>query len=359
MALLVLAALILWWFGRRLDWAEVRRSVGQADAWRLVAAAICISVAYLWRACRWRALLRPLTDSSLRESFAATTVGFSAVFIFGRAGEVVRPIVLPLRDRRVRPAASFVTIMIERLFDTVTVVLVFAFNLIWFRPPASHAAEFAKVRLVGVGLLLLAALGIAGLMWFRRRSRGAVSWVEKKLAQISFIPQRAAHAVASLLEHLAEALGVLSNARDLAVALGWTALVWFTIGLASWFVLRAFGLPFGAGETAFVLGSEMLGSVVPTPGGAAGGFHAATAAGLVLLGVPLDQAAAIAIIAHPINFAPALIFALYYILRGDINITRLRELSNSEEVEHAVEGEITDSPDAKMTDDFEALAAHE
>src|SRR5207245_474484 len=83
------------------------------------------------RAIRWRTLLTPLTKASLREVWIATCVGFAAVLMIGRAGEIVRPVVLPMRDPRVRPAASIVTIMIERLYDTMTVVVMFGLNLFW------------------------------------------------------------------------------------------------------------------------------------------------------------------------------------------------------------------------------------
>ena len=140
-ALLLLAAVIIWLFGRKLDWHQVKTAVRSSD-WRLIVIAIVIILlAYLWRVVRWQALLKPLTETSLREVWIATCVGFAAVLTIGRAGEVVRPLALPMRDRRVRPAASFVTIMIERLYDTITVVLMFSVNLLWFKP-ASTAAEF-------------------------------------------------------------------------------------------------------------------------------------------------------------------------------------------------------------------------
>jgi uncharacterized membrane protein YbhN (UPF0104 family) len=104
-------------------------------------------------------------------------------------------------------------------------------------------------------------------------------------------------------------------------------------------VLRAFGLPFGITETVFVMGWSLVGSLVPTPGGAAGAFHAATAAALIFLGVARETAAAVSIVMHLINFGPAVIFALFYILRGDISLSRLRLLTSSEAVEHAVEDE--------------------
>jgi hypothetical protein len=101
-ALLVLAGLIIWLFGRKLDWHQVKVSVEQSD-WRLILIAIVIILlAYLWRVTRWQALLKPLTPTSIREVWIATCVGFAAVLTIGRAGEVVRPLALPMRDRRVR-----------------------------------------------------------------------------------------------------------------------------------------------------------------------------------------------------------------------------------------------------------------
>ncbi|HEV2913249.1 MAG TPA: lysylphosphatidylglycerol synthase transmembrane domain-containing protein [Pyrinomonadaceae bacterium] len=359
-ALVVLAALILWWFGRGLNWAEVRESVRLADARLLASAILVVSLTYLIRAYRWRALLAPLTPASLRELFVATTVGFGSVFLFGRAGEVVRPVVLPLRDRRVRPAASFVTIMVERLCDSVAVVVLFAANLLWFRAPASDAAQFAHVREAGLILLVVALVGVGSLIWFERRSARAVHWLDQRLARLRFVPERVRHAAVSTLEQLATALQVLAHPRELLVTATWTALLWLAITLANGLVIRAFGLPFGFGETVFVLGWALVGSLVPTPGGAAGAFHAATAAGLIFLGVAREKAAAASIVIHLVDFAPAVLFGLYYVLRGDINIRRLRELTSSEAVEHAVEDEklepVAGQTKAEEEEDLEALA---
>lgn len=353
-ALLLLAVIIFWWFWRRLGlrWEDVSSSVAQSD-WRLLGLAFAVvCLTYLLRAFRWGALLAPLTPASLRELFVATTVGFSGVFLAGRAGEVVRPVVLPLRDRRVRPAAAFVTIMVERICDMLAVVVIFALNLLLFSVPVERVAEFAHGRAGSVvvwmfthghvaGLLLLAvvALSLIGLAWFRRRSTSAIGWLDKRFSRWPFMPTRLRHAIVSTLEQLARALGVLVNARELLVISGWTTLVWFAILIANWLVLRAFGMPFGLRQAVFIMGWSLVGSLVPTPGGAAGAFHAATAFGLIVLGVSESQAAAAAIIIHLIDFGPALVFGLYYVLRGDINVTRLRQLTSSEAVEHAVEDE--------------------
>lgn len=336
---MLLAGLIIWLFGRRLDWQQVKLALRQSD-WRLILiAGLIILVAYLWRAIRWQTLLKPLTEASLKEIWIATCVGFAAVLTIGRAGEVVRPVVLPMRDHRVRPAASFVTIMIERLYDTITVVLIFALNLLWLEPPNGSQLDFRLARIVGFGFLAVALVAVVLLIWFKRHSQTAISWLESKLDPSSKLGVRIKHATVSTLEQLATALNVLSDIRLLGTTVFWSLCLWGSVALANMLVFRAFGISFGWPQVFFVLGWSMVGSAVPTPGGAAGAFHAATGAALVWLGVGKDQAAAAAIIIHLIDFGPAALFGAFYFLRGDVNLTRLRAMISANAVEHAVEDE--------------------
>jgi uncharacterized protein (TIRG00374 family) len=322
-----------------LNWAEVRRAVSHSNPYLLGAAVAVICFAYLVRSLRWGALLRPLGPARFSALFAATTIGFSALFLIGRTGEVVRPVVLPMRDPRVRPSAAFVTIMVERLYDMIAVVLMFAVNLLWFKPADSVRNEFQKVRITGIALLICAVLAVAVLALLRRNSVPAISWLNRVLTSWRFVPTRLTRLVVSMLEQLARALRVLANVRELAETIGWTALLWLGIVLANLLVLRAFGLPFGLTETIFVLGWSLVGSLVPTPGGAAGAFHAATAAGLIFLGIAKEMAAAISIVMGIVDFGSALLFGVYYFIRGDLNFSRLRALASPEAVEHVVEDE--------------------
>jgi hypothetical protein len=57
------------------------------------------------------------------------------------------------------------------------------------------------------------------------------------------------------------------------------------------------------------------------------------------------------IILNLVYFAPALLFGLYYFLRSDISVARLRQLSSPEAVEHAVEDEeieLSNAPDKAL-----------
>jgi uncharacterized protein (TIRG00374 family) len=358
--LCALAIAILWWFGRKLDWVEVRQALGQTNKSLLAFAVVIVCSSYLLRAYRWGALLAPLGPARIKHLFAATTIGFGAVFLIGRMGEVVRPVILPLREPRVRASASFVTIMVERIYDMLAVVVLFAANLLWFVPPSKVASELSRVRITGIVLLVAVLSGVAGLVWYRHRSSSAVAWVDNRLHRWGFIPQRITRVVISTMEQLARALRVLANARELAVTIAWTALIWGGIVVANLLVLRAFGLNFGVTQAIFVLGWSLVGSLVPTPGGAAGAFHAATAAGLIFLGVERETAAAISIVMHVIDFGPSVIFGFFYFVRGDINFARLRSLSSPEALEHAVEDEsITPEDDLALEGRLESIATGE
>lgn len=339
--LLLFAVFLLWFFGRNLDWAQVRQSLGTADPFYLGLAFLIVCIGYLLRAIRWRVLLAPITETSLRELFATTTVGFAAIFLVGRAGEIVRPMWLPMRDRRVRPSAALVTIGLERVFDLASLISFFSFSLIWFRARSGHEAEYASIKLVGNIMLGGAVVFIAMLVVYHWRSEAIISWAGRA-SHRRFVPVRIRSIGLSLMRQLAVSLNMLRSWREIVWVSFWTITLWFAISLPTFLVLRAFGLPLSFVDSIFVMGVASMGSLVPTPGGAAGAFHAATAGSLILIGVDAPVAAAVSILMHLIYFAPAVVFGLYYFLHGDISVERFRSLLSSE---HAVEEIESDSPD--------------
>lgn len=341
--LFLAAAFILWFFGRNLDLQEVSRSLGQAKAAYIISAVLIICLGYFLRAVRWKVLLEPITETSLKELFATTTVGFAAVFFVGRAGEIVRPMWLPMRDKRVRPSAALVTLGVERIFDLASIICFFAFNLLWFNVPSGREEQFKYIQLAGYLMLVGVAVGFAALVIYQRNSERIIAWMER-LTDRKFIPQRIRKIILSILTQLAAALGILRDWRETVRIIFWTFTLWLAIAVPTWLVLQAFDLPLTFSDSLFIMGFAAVSSVVPTPGGAAGAFHAATAGGLIFLNVPQEKAAAASIAMHLVYFAPAVIFGFYYFLRGDISISRFRNLLSGEhaveEIEHEKESRV-------------------
>jgi len=333
------AVFIFWFFGRNLNWTEVSESLRKASPGYLLLACLIISLGYLLRAKRWQVLLEPITPTSLKELFATTTVGFTAVSLVGRAGEIVRPMWLSMRDKRVRPSAAIVTLGLERIFDLAALICFFAVNLLWLEPPAGHESDFNYVKLVGVGMLSAVVIGFAGLYLYLRISQRVIGWY----SATGFSKNRIGKILLSILTQLATSLSILRDWREFLSVVFWTLLLWFAIAVPTWLVLLAFDLPLGFSESLFVMGWAAVGSVVPTPGGAAGAFHAATAGGLIFLGISNEEAAAVSIAMHLVYFAPAIVFGIYYFFHGDISIERFRSLLSSENAVEEIESE---SPNA-------------
>jgi uncharacterized protein (TIRG00374 family) len=343
-ALCLLAAAVLVWFGWSLDWAEVSADIARAD-WRLIALAVAlIWLTYFIRGLRWKALLTPLAPrASLRETYGATTVGFAAIFLVGRAvGEVLRPAFLTVRDHEVKPGPAFVTIAVERIFDTAAVVVLFAANMVVLRLPGVGEEVSSRIRMWGLILLAATLAGLVALALVRPHADAVSAWLEAKSERLPRLVGRGLKIFAGLLGQTAQALGVLTDARQLFVVVGWTASLWAAVTLANMFVLRAFGLPVGVSETVFVLGWSLVGSLVPTPGGGAGTYHAATAYSLIAyFGVAEMEAKAAVIVLNLVVFGAALPFGLYYFLRSGVSLSRLRELAATEE-EAVAENKVVD-----------------
>src|SRR5215216_513769 len=132
---------------------------------------------YIVRVLRWRALLKPMARPPLSALFRATMIGFTALFLMGRAAEIiVRPAVLSVKER-VHLSASYATVMIEQVFDMVMVVAFFAVNLLVFayrNYDADAMRLFGYIEVAGAVLLLASSAGSYWLSIFMSRRASAL-----------------------------------------------------------------------------------------------------------------------------------------------------------------------------------------
>ncbi len=323
------ALVLLGWFVHRLEWHVVQESFRQMDG-RFILLGMCpIVLTYLVRSLRWQIFLAPIGTSGIRDLFAANTVGYSAIFIFGRVGEAVRPVILSLREC-IRPSASVATLVVERIYDMVAVGVLFALDLTAGSELSRRVADahvLNALKMTGWILLLIIGGGIYGLSLFRRRAPGVLAFVERHLA---WLPTSARLVILHVLGHLAEGLYVLHDLRGFVLTLGYTVLLWGLVVISFFCVGLAFGVELSLPSILFILGWAMIGSVVPTPGGSAGAFHTTAMAGLMWVGVEKNLAASVAIMLHIVSFGTALVFGPYFLIRDGLSVRMLRRLVESE-----------------------------
>src|SRR4029079_14736415 len=92
-------------------------------------------------------------------------IGFAASALLpARAGEVLRPYLLARREQ-LPPTACFATIILERLLDLITVLLLFVAFVLWVDPAhvSGHSGLYGRVKMGG---LTAAGASVAGLVVF-------------------------------------------------------------------------------------------------------------------------------------------------------------------------------------------------
>src|SRR6204780_5034164 len=87
------------WRRSGFAWHEFSAALENVD-WSWLALALALILAtYVGRALRWEVMLRPLKkNTTLWPVFSATAIGFTAVVLFGRAGEPVRPYLIAKKE---------------------------------------------------------------------------------------------------------------------------------------------------------------------------------------------------------------------------------------------------------------------
>lgn len=323
---LALAALLLWVFLRNLDLAAVAEAIGRAHAgWVAVAVGISLLVIPI-RSWRWTWLLRTVGKVRQRDANVATCIGFAASTLLpARAGEVVRPVALA-RLARVPVAPALLSVLIERLIDLLSVLVLFiVFALGGFAPPEIGGDASVRLQLLRRSALVLGAgtaVALVVMSALGRNPEAAMRLLDRLLARL---PSRLASRLRTLVAHLLAALQPLETFRDAVVLTVSSAVLWLVICLQIHATLLAFDLRFPYPVSFFVLTWAVLGLAIPTPGGV-GGYHAAVAYCLTgFYAVPATTAAALAVVAHAISFVPITLLGLLFLAASGLTLGKLKE----------------------------------
>ncbi|HET9217725.1 MAG TPA: lysylphosphatidylglycerol synthase transmembrane domain-containing protein [Terriglobia bacterium] len=297
------------------DWALFVSSLSTFHPGWLAASVAFSLMTYLLRAVRWRVLLAPVKRVPTGPLFWATIVGFAAIYILGRAAEFARPVWLT-RTQQVPFTTSMATIIVERFLDALMLIAVFALALMTVELPGDAAVVLSSLKNAGWLVAGIAAASMALLFVLRSH----VAWIAGYIRHTRF------PAVAALVEDFARGLSFVGSTRILATVILHSAALWMVIALQSWFMFFAMRLDFSLAAVTLVMVAVAIGSLAQLPG-IGGGFQVAWIfCTTTLLMLPAEQAAATALFAFVLSYAPTIIVAALYLLAQGISV---REFTNS------------------------------
>jgi glycosyltransferase 2 family protein len=318
-----LLALVLY----NVDLRGVAREIVHARFEWLVLSLLTMFANLAIRAWRWQYLLEPLGATSFANAFRATAVGFAATSILpARAGEVIRPYFLS-RHEPMSATAAFATVILERVLDMLTVLVLLAAYVFFFRPElaTTNAVAFEAVKWAG-GTAAVAALATLVVFFVLAGDPARLGRTLFRLERV--LPSTLAGLLARVAEKFATGLGAVRRPGRLLVALILSVPLWLSIAMGIWAASVAFHLAIPFTGSFLVVALLVVGVAVPTPG-AVGGFHAAFKfAATTFFGAPDDAAVGAAIVLHALTIGPNLLLGLFFAAQAGLNITVMKQLAD-------------------------------
>jgi hypothetical protein len=285
-----ISALFLALAVRRVEWRESLAALQRANYLYLVP----LMGAGIWtlyiRAQRWRVFLKPIGVPPIRPLFHATNIGFMANMLLPlRAGEVIRP-VLASRQVGLPLGGVLATIVLERIFDMFTVLLLFGLSVM-IVPLSEQAITWGWM--------------LTGLAAFIGASMGFLRWQEDLALRLirrfcDLLPGRLGASAYGFAAGFIKALEILGSPADFARAFAWSLYLWMVIALLNGIGLVMFHLPV---QSALVVTAIIAIAVsVPSAPGYIGSFQLGCVVGLAMYSVTESDAIAFSFVHHLAQF---------------------------------------------------------
>lgn len=329
----VLAGLVYMQFRtwRNFDWATFFSQTGQVNKLRIAFAIGWIYLAYVMRAVRWSVFLRPVRRSSTARLFSPTVIGFTALALLGRAGEMIRPYLIARKENLPFPSQMAVW-AVERIFDLGA----FAFLLLTaiVLSPITRGL-LGNYRVGGSSTFVAVLIGACACILAIWKGDSVVARMTSGLSPgIS----KFGKLVAFRIQEFRSGLNTVQDFASFVQASLVSLVMWIMISFSYREVLHSYGagpLHMPLSQVPLLMLSSMVGSLIALPG-VGGGTQLATIFTLQrIFDAPRELAASCGILLWLVTFASIVPLGLILAHRERLSI---RELSA--ETQHAEEEDV-------------------
>lgn len=312
---LVVSVALLAFVVYQTDPAKIMDSLRQADYVYLVPALGVYFAGVGIRAVRWHFLLRSIKPIPTGALFRTVVIGYMANDILpARMGELVRAYVLGQQEN-VSKAATLVTIVVERIFDGLT--------MLTFMVAASFFLNFSNPQITTLlrigGIIFIAALAaLALLAGMPGRIEQLAGFFLRRLPSES-LRVRAGRLMRSLLE----GLGALRSPADSLAVYGLSILAWLCETVM--YALIAVGFKIALPFAVFILAAAFanLVTIAPSTPGYVGVFDWPIVYVLTQFGVDQNVATAYTAVLHAALLLPVTLLGVYYAWRAGVSLNAI------------------------------------
>ena len=327
LALVAIAALLFYRFRKSpFQWDVFLATFTGVDwAW-LSFGILLMLLTYIGRALRWGVMLKPIREHpSLWNLNSATVIGFTAIFLLGRPGELVRPYLISIKER-VPFSSQMAAWLLERIFDLLMVLLIFGYSLTNIPNDLQLSSGLRWVLQTGGYFVVgLGALCILLLVVFRSFSDFAQARI---MSALSFLPEATQQRIHKTLTAFATGVSVTRKWKHLALLVFYTILEWALIVGGIYAVFHSFSITSNLrlNDIMIFVGFVSFGSILQIPG-LGGGVQVVSAIVLTqIFGLPLEAATGLALLMWVLTFVMIVPFGLMFAFHEGINWQKLKHL---------------------------------
>lgn len=322
---IAVSAIFLLWAVQGLDLKQVAQYLQQGNYLWLIPSVAVYFLAVLVRTWRWDYLLRPLKRIPVPRLFPVVVIGYMGNNIFPfRIGELLRAYVLK-RNEQVSISSSLATIVVERIFDGLTMLL-FVFVALPTIP--ALPSELRAIVLLG-GVLFLGAL----LIFLFLAAKPALAARLYNPVIDHLLPARFGLKLRGFLERFLLGLAALRDVRQVFMIFFTSILIWLLETVKYWFVMHAFNMELSFVTLMLMNGIVNLATTLPAAPGYIGTFDTPGIAVLVAFGVVRELATAYTLVLHAALWLPITLLGFFYMIREGLRWGDLTEAAHLRESE--------------------------
>jgi uncharacterized protein (TIRG00374 family) len=313
---------------RKIDLHQLVAALRTVDYRFVLLAVLFTFVSYFLRAVRWQYLLISEKRIPLSSLYPATIIGYMANNVLpARLGEFVRAFLLARREG-LATASVFASLVIDRLCDGFTVILMLMVTLFTLHLPSNAADAETALKAGGLVTFLLYCGVMVFLFMLKRQTVRTLAFVG---ALLKPFPQRLSERVIHVLGSFIGGIRMSSRSGHLAAVAGSSILIWLFALLPVDMILQGFGIHLPITASMFILVLLVFAVMVPASPGFIGTYHYACFKGLSAFGIAETTSISIALVIHGTAFFPVIIAGCYHLWSGNMRLNSLRAFSSEEE----------------------------